>query len=154
MSCDVCFRGMSGQTQLQYPVIITPKPRRAYRPAGFRECRSQANGAFVLFAEKVLARRPGYPKSLEPRRPCDPPRVTPRPDMPGLSSAFAGRKGKGMSADHSATAVMAILPRTRFSQVVQLSVLNAVLKRRFCSFKRTRAALRRTACLGPEGSFS
>ncbi len=59
-----------------------------------------------------------------------------------------------MSVGHSATAVMAILPRTRFSQVVKLSVLNAVLKRRFRLFKRTRAALRRTAFPGPEGSFS
>jgi len=49
-------------------------------------------GLFALFAEKVLGRRPGYPKSLEPRRPCDPPRVTPRPDMPGLSSAFAEKE--------------------------------------------------------------
>ena len=130
-----------------------PHPKTPPRicPAGFRECRSQANGALCAFAEKALGRRPGYPKSLEPRRPCDPPRVTPRPDIPGLSSAFAERKGKGVSVCHSAKA---ILLRTRFSQVVKLSELNAVLKRRICSIKRTRAAIRRTACPGPEGSFS
>lgn len=128
-----------------------PKTPPRHSPGGASGVSISSEWGSLCVAEKVFGRRSGYPKTKSPPtlRPasCHAP-----PGTPGLSNATA--EGRGTLRVASPICPLTATLRTRFSQVVKFSKTYATLKGRYGFFKRARAAIRRTAYAGPEGSFS